>query len=93
MEANFNLDPVWKAKNEISLWMRWSRKKQAKALTTPGMIAEKCEGLNFCGNPIKSMLFSTDMALIENNDADAVLAVYPFSPSDKIMKTLIDFAE
>jgi aspartate/glutamate racemase len=32
------------------------------------------------------------MAIIENSDADAVLAVYPFTPSLRIIKNLIDFS-
>ncbi|MGL4582789.1 MAG: hypothetical protein ACRCVU_07380, partial [Flavobacterium sp.] len=39
------------------------------------------------------ILFSTDIALIENNDADAILAVYPFAPSERIIKTLIEFSD
>lgn len=61
-------------------------------MTTPETIGENCQGLLLKNENVKSFLFSTDMALIENNDADAILAVYPFPPSPKIIKTLIDFA-
>jgi aspartate/glutamate racemase len=59
----------------------------------PQIIADKCNGVLLGKTIIKSLIFSTDMALIENNDSDAVLAVYPFTPSVKIMKALIAFSE
>ena len=37
--------------------------------------------LRFFGKRIKSLLFSTDVAIIKNTNADAVIAVYPFYPS------------
>ncbi|MFH6960900.1 hypothetical protein ACHRV1_26195 [Flavobacterium aquidurense] len=57
----------------------------------PEIIGNNCEGLIVGEQKIKSFLFSTDMAIIENNDADAILAVYPFAPSPKIIRSLIDF--
>jgi len=62
------------------------------ALSVPSFV-DDCEGIDLDGSRIKSLLFSTDMALIENSNADAVLAVYPFSPSPEIMKSLIDFSK
>ncbi|MFB9079166.1 hypothetical protein ACFFLS_03860 [Flavobacterium procerum] len=90
-----NSDTFWAIKRKISFWERlFTRKKTlSKALNTPEIIANNCEGLQLGGKVLKSFLFSTDMALIENNDADAVLAVYPFSPSVKIIKTLIEFSD
>lgn len=37
----------------------------------------KASGINVNGRRIKSLLFSTDVALIANNNADAILSVYP----------------
>lgn len=84
----------WENKKKISFWDRLFRRNKTinKALTTPEIIGNKCHGLLLKDEILKSFLFSTDMALIENNDADAILAVYPFPPSPKIIKTLIDFA-
>lgn len=84
----------WENKKKSSLWDRLFRRNKTvtKALTTPEIICKTCQGLLLKNEIIKSFLFSTDMALIENNDADAILAVYPFPPSPKIIKTLIDFA-
>lgn len=94
METNLNLESLWAGNRKISWWGKLFRaKNHGKPLTTPEIIDQNCTGLVMKGSLLKSFLFSTDMALIENNDADAVLAVYPFPPSAKIMKTLIDFSE
>lgn len=94
MEINLITESIWENKRKISFWERLFRrnKPQEKELTTPEIINKNCDGLQFGNHNVKSFLFSTDMALIENNDADAILAVYPFPPSPKIIKTLIEFA-
>ncbi|MHC0447986.1 hypothetical protein ACWA1F_21440 [Flavobacterium sp. 3-218] len=94
MEINLITESIWENKRKISFWERLFRrnKAQEKELTTPEIINKNCDGLQFGNHNVKSFLFSTDMALIENNDADAILAVYPFPPSPKIIKTLIEFA-
>ncbi len=78
-----------------SFWERLFLKKEMpkKKLSTPQLIRENCSGISFNQEKVKSILFSTDIALIENNDCDAILAVYPFPPSVNIMKTLIDFSQ
>lgn len=95
METNLNLESIWGSGKKTSFWEKLFtiQKSGKKALSTPEIIGQYCEGLSIGNRSLKSFLFSTDMALIENNDADAVLAVYPFPPSPKIMKTLIDFSE
>ncbi len=98
MEAHVNIESIWDQpissfpliKKVLSIT---KKKNEAKPLQTPAVIKELCDGVLLDGKKIKSLIFSTDMALIENNDADAVLAVYPFTPSPKIMKSLIDFSE
>lgn len=94
MEINLISESFWGSKKKTSFWERLFRRNQPvnKALTTPEIIGKNCQGLLLKNEILKSFLFSTDMALIENNDADAILAVYPFPPSPKIIKTLIDFA-
>ncbi len=57
------------------------------------IIRSHCQGIRLGGKTVRSLLFSTDMALIEHYEADAVLAVYPFPPSAKIIKTVIGFSE
>ena len=97
METNFNILSIWdgetKARTFFQRLFFRRTKEENKPLSTPKIIGKACEGIVLGGKTIKSVLFSTDMALIENNDADAVLAVYPFAPSPKIMKALIDFSD
>lgn len=38
-------------------------------------------GIVVNGRRLKSFVFTTDIAIIRNCDADAVFAVYPFTPS------------
>ena len=83
----------WYITNGESRRIRFSFfKKTTKPLTVPYPVVQLCKGISINGKTIKSILFSTDMAIIENSDADAVLAVYPFDPSLRIIKSLIDFS-
>lgn len=54
---------------------------------------ETCSGIIIKGRLIKSVLFSTDVSIICNTNADAVLAVYPFTPQPIISKAVIDVSE
>lgn len=49
-------------------------------------------GIIVNGKRIKSFVFSTDVAIIANCNADAVLAVYPFTPTLQITKSIIEVA-
>ena len=49
----------------------------------------KCGGIRIFGRLIKSLVFSTDIAIIRNTNADAVIAVYPFTPQPIISHALI----
>lgn len=46
-------------------------------------------GIVIMGRRIKSLIFSTDIAIIRNCNADAVLAVYPFTPQQIIADALV----
>lgn len=46
-------------------------------------------GIVIMGRRIKSLIFSTDIALIRNCNADAVLAVYPFTPQQIIADAIV----
>jgi hypothetical protein len=48
-----------------------------------------CTGIRIMGKLIKSLLFSTDVAIIRNTNADAVIAVYPFTPQPIITDAII----
>ena len=49
-------------------------------------------GINIFGRRIKSLVFTTDIAVIRNCDADAVFAVYPFTPQQAIRDAIIKAA-
>ena len=57
-------------------------------VTVPDVIRQ-CSGIRIYGRRIRSILFSTDVAIIANHDADAVLAVYPFTPNPAILKSIM----
>ena len=57
-------------------------------LRVPEVIRE-CSGINIFGKRIKSVVFSTDLAIIKNVNADAVMAVYPFTPQPIITQSII----
>ena len=59
------------------------------ALTVPHCIS-KCSGIRVFGRRIKSLVFSTDVAIIKNINADAIIAVYPFTPQQMISKMLVE---
>jgi hypothetical protein len=46
-------------------------------------------GIVVLGKRIRSLLFTTDVALIRNHNANAVIAVYPFTPQPIINHSLI----
>lgn len=49
----------------------------------------KASGIAIFGRRIKSLVFTTDLAIIKNCDADAVFAVYPFTPQQSISDAII----
>ena len=50
----------------------------------------QASGIVVNGRRIKSLVFTTDLAIIRNCDADAVFAVYPFTPQSAISHALIN---
>lgn len=49
----------------------------------------QASGIIINGRRIKSFVFTTDLAIIRNCDADAVFAVYPFTPQQAISDAII----
>lgn len=49
-------------------------------------------GINIFGKRLKSLVFSTDLAIIKNNNADGVIAVYPFTPQIAINQAIIEIS-
>ena len=54
--------------------------------------ARAASGIVINGRRIKTLMFTTDIAIIRNCDADAVLAVYPFTPQQTISDAIIQSA-
>ncbi len=50
-------------------------------------------GIRIFGKRIKSLVFSTDVAIIRNCNADAVIAVYPFTPQPIISHSIINCSD
>ena len=46
-------------------------------------------GINVFGKRIKSLVYTTDLAIIRNVNADAIWAVYPFTPQPIITQALL----
>lgn len=51
--------------------------------------AYSASGIIVNGRRIKTFVFTTDLAIIRNCDADAVFAVYPFTPQQAISDAII----
>lgn len=48
---------------------------------------------SYIGKRIKSLVFSTDLCIIKNVNADAIIAVYPFTPQPVITQALLMAAD
>lgn len=72
--------------NEIKGYLRDFR------IDVPDAIYE-CRGLKIFGRRIKSIAFSTDVSIIRNCNADAVIAVYPFTPQPVITQAVMMAAD
>ena len=57
----------------------------------PGVISE-CSGIRLYGKRIKSIIFTTDAAIAINHNADALMAVYPFTPHPAITSAIISIS-
>lgn len=58
----------------------------------PQEIAE-CSGIRIFGKRLKSFIFTTDVAIIKNTNADAVIAVYPFTPQPAITQAILSVSD
>lgn len=58
----------------------------------PTCISE-CSGIRVFGRRIKSLAFTTDVAIIRNINADAIIAVYPFTPQPAIHRAVMQAAD
>jgi len=51
--------------------------------------AQRASGIRILGRLVRSVVYTTDIAIIRNCDADAVFAVYPFTPQQVISEMLV----
>ncbi|MGL5149130.1 MAG: hydrolase [Clostridium sp.] len=65
---------------------------RSHVVEVPSVIRD-CGGIKIFGKRIKSLLFSTDVATIRNTNADAIIAVYPFTPQPLITEALVMAAD
>lgn len=65
---------------------------RSKIIEVPSCIRD-CSGIKIFGKRIKSLLFTTDVAIIRNTNADAIIAVYPFTPQPVITEALVMAAD
>ena len=70
---------------------RIAGKLRSKYLEMPEEIY-RAKGIVIMGKRIKSVIFTTDIAIIRSCNADAVLAVYPFTPQQVISQAIINVA-
>lgn len=56
-------------------------------------VISKCSGIRIFGKRIKSIVFTTDVAVVRNVNADAVIAVYPFTPQPAITHAVMSVSE
>ena len=61
-------------------------------IKVPEVIRE-VSGIRIFGKRMKSFIFTTDVAIIKNTDADAVIAVYPFTPMPTITQALMSVSD
>lgn len=56
-------------------------------------IINQATGISIFGKLIKSLAFTTDVAIIKNINANAIIAVYPFTPQPSITHAIMEVAD
>lgn len=56
-------------------------------------IIKQATGISIFGKLIKSLAFTTDVAIIKNINANAIIAVYPFTPQPAITHAIMTVAD
>ena len=67
-------------------------RKRGKATALRQDRRNQASGIIVNGRRLKSFVFTTDLAIIRNCDADAVFAVYPFTPQQAISDAIIKYS-
>ena len=56
-------------------------------------VIREASGIRIFGKRIKSVIYTMDVAVIDNNDADAILCVYPWTPNTSILRAISQVAK
>ncbi|NLW22510.1 MAG: hydrolase [Tissierellia bacterium] len=64
---------------------------RSRIISVPEVIY-RATGIKILGTRIKSLLFSTDVAIIKNTNAHSIIAVYPFTPQLSITQAILEVA-
>lgn len=64
---------------------------KSRMISVPEAIYQ-ASGIKILGTRIKSLLFTSDVAIIKNHNAHSVMAVYPFTPQLSIIHAILDVA-
>lgn len=62
---------------------------RGKMIKVPEIIY-RSSGIKVLGKRIKSLIFTTDVAILKNNNAQATIAVYPFTPQLAVTDAIIE---
>src|SRR5690606_10121320 len=84
-----HIDYISKYKNTYMKHIPNYTSRLRKNIVSVPEIIETCTGIRVFGQLLKSFLFSTDVAIIRNTNANAIIAVYPFTPQPVISHALI----
>lgn len=66
--------------------------KLRKSFITVPKEIYKTSGIVIFEKRIKSLLFTTDLAIIRNTNADSIMVVYPYTPQNSISDAIINVA-
>ncbi|MDO5028519.1 MAG: hydrolase [Bacillota bacterium] len=66
-------------------------KLRGKLIKVPEIIY-KASGIKVLDKRIKSLIFTTDAAIMKNNNAQATIGVYPFTPQLAVMEAVIELS-
>lgn len=64
-------------------------KLRDKMIKVPEIIY-RSSGIKVLGKRLKSLIFTTDVAILKNNNAQATIAVYPFTPQLAVTDAIIE---
>ena len=76
----------------MSFTPEYSGNLRAHIIKVPNEI-EQASGIRLFGRLIRSFVFTTDVAIIRNCNADAVIAIYPFTPQPVITHAITQVAD